>query len=104
MRVDSRVVIDTNVLVSALFVVDSPPALCVRHVMRPGTLLVSEHVFQEYEEVLMRARFDRYSSRDLREALLEGIAVRAELVEVKVRQPKPETQDARSTAGQFGES
>ena len=59
----SRVVIDTNILVSALLTPQGPAARVLRMSMEQDKqLCVSAEVFAEYEEVLNRARFNFRSS------------------------------------------
>jgi uncharacterized protein len=82
MRADARAVVDTNVLISAILLRDSVPALVVRHLLRQGTVIFSEATFAEFEQRLWRPKFDRYVSIDLRRALLRDWASIAEWVEV----------------------
>ena len=55
-----RVVLDTNVLVSALLKPESVPATVLMLALSGGfQLCVSEAIFAEYEEVIRRPRFKR---------------------------------------------
>lgn len=85
MRTEARVVVDTNVLVSALLILDSVPSRCLKQIMRLEALVVSEELLAEYQDVLLRPKFDAYSARENRESLLEGIALKAEFTEVRER-------------------
>ena len=69
-----RVVLDTNILISALHSPQGPRArVFLRSILDPETqLLVSGDVFAEYEEVLRRPRFNRSDSEIL--AALSTIA------------------------------
>lgn len=67
---ESRVVIDTNVLVSFFLRRGSTPWRVVKDVLECGELLVSDETVAELEEVLRRSKFDRYVSRTLREEFL----------------------------------
>jgi len=55
-----RVVLDTNIIVSALLQPLGPPAQAFLLVLRDAVqMCVSSAVFAEYEEVLRRPRFSR---------------------------------------------
>jgi len=54
-----KVVIDTNVLISALLKEGSPPALIVSLMRKKQfTLCLSQEILDEYKEVLTRKRFE----------------------------------------------
>ena len=55
-----RVVVDTNVLVSAILFRSSQPLIVLRRVLQRETLLISQAIFEEWHEVLSRPKFDRY--------------------------------------------
>jgi putative PIN family toxin of toxin-antitoxin system len=59
-----RVVLDTNILISALLNQQGAPGqVFLRTILDPGTkLCVSGEIFAEYEEVLRRPRFSRVES------------------------------------------
>ncbi len=63
----TRVVLDTNILISALLSPQGPPAqVFLMTVLDPDTqLYVSGDIFAEYEEVLRRPRFSRSDSEIL---------------------------------------
>jgi len=52
-----RVVLDTNVLVSALLKTGSAPDIAVSKILATKSLLLSPDVLAEYEEVLNRSKF-----------------------------------------------
>jgi putative PIN family toxin of toxin-antitoxin system len=56
-----RVVLDTNILISALLNPQGPPAqVFLMTILEPDTqLCVSGEIFAEYEEVIRRRRFNR---------------------------------------------
>ncbi|MCL2831501.1 MAG: putative toxin-antitoxin system toxin component, PIN family [Betaproteobacteria bacterium] len=72
MRVD-RVVIDTNVLISAALVPASAPARCVDWVLANATVLFSPSTFKELQTRLWRPKFDRYLSLEQRQAILHDM-------------------------------
>ena len=63
----SRVVVDTNVLISRLLAPNSVPGQAVSHAVRQGRLLASDATLEELAEVLGRAKFDRYLTLDERQ-------------------------------------
>jgi putative PIN family toxin of toxin-antitoxin system len=65
-----RVVLDTNILISALLSPQGPPAqIFLMTILEPDTqLCVSGEIFAEYEEVIYRPRFNR-SDDDIKAAL-----------------------------------
>jgi putative PIN family toxin of toxin-antitoxin system len=65
-----RVVLDTNILISALLSPQGPPAqVFLMTILHPDTqLCVSGSVYAEYEEVIRRPRFGR-SAREIEETL-----------------------------------
>lgn len=66
MRVD-RVVLDTNVLISAaLWPAGAPRAVLDAVARRSGALVFSDETFNELEVRLLSAKFDRYASRAAR--------------------------------------
>jgi putative PIN family toxin of toxin-antitoxin system len=60
MRVEERIVVDTNALISRLLFPDGSPGKAVRHVIDNGRLLISEPLVSELADVLARPKFDRY--------------------------------------------
>jgi len=60
MKVRTRIVLDTNALVSRLLVPDSVPAQAVRKAVEEGEILMSESTLYELAEVLGREKFDAY--------------------------------------------
>jgi uncharacterized protein len=80
-----RVVVDTNVLISAVLFRSSQPAIALRTVIQHETLLISQAIFEEWNEVLMRPKFDRYLAEALRIEFLETIL--DDTVWVEIQEP-----------------
>ena len=78
----SRVVADTNVLVSQLILPESLPSRAVRKAELEGLLLVSEATLFELADVLSRRKFDRYISREDRKGFLLRLGSIAEFVPI----------------------
>lgn len=82
MRVD-RVVIDTNVLISAALNPKGTPRAVVEYVASTnGTLLFSKETFDEVRTRLLGPKFDRYVSRGGRVVYLAGLAAVSEWVSI----------------------
>ena len=79
MQNKSRYVFDTNVIVSALLFAQSTSGRSLKIALNQGTLLLSEAVAEELEEVLRRDRFDRYVKRETREEFLQSLIQSANL-------------------------
>ena len=77
-----RVVIDTNVLISAALVDGSVPARARNHALRHGQLIATEQTFAELVGRLMAPKFDRYVSRATRELFLKRLQPIIEIVPV----------------------
>jgi putative PIN family toxin of toxin-antitoxin system len=81
MKID-RVVIDTNVLISAAILEDSVPARARNHVLHHGRLVATEDTLQEFVARLLSPKFDAYVSRAAREILLQRLHPILEIVPV----------------------
>ena len=77
-----RVVLDTNVAVSAALLPRSTPRRAFDLVLEYSTFLMSVATLAELNEVLRRPRFDRYLSEEERLAFLAAVVRESELVEV----------------------
>lgn len=66
----ARVVVDTNVLLSAALSPKGVPAQVVDWILREGALLFSNESFAELETRIWKAKFDRYLSIERRKQLL----------------------------------
>ena len=62
MRIDRKLVLDTNLWISRLLVPSGIAARAVDHALAWGMPLVSEETLLELSEVLARPRFDKYVS------------------------------------------
>ncbi len=77
-----RFVLDTNVLVSAALFEQSLPHKAFEKANRVGKILISVATLQELENVLQRAKFDKYISLDKRKMFVAYIAQNAELIPI----------------------
>ena len=77
-----RVVMDTNVLISGLFSTTSTPAPAVEKAITKAQLVASTETLRELIETVLQPKFDRYVSRERREALLQRVASLVEIIEV----------------------
>lgn len=77
-----RVVIGTNVLISAALFDHSIPARVRDHAVRYGQLIATEPTFGELVGRLLAPKFDRYVSRATRELLLQRLQPIIEIVPV----------------------
>jgi uncharacterized protein len=60
-------VVDTNTLISALLFPNSMPYQALNSATEKGILLFSEATLDELIDVISRAKFDKYISRELRQ-------------------------------------
>ena len=74
-----RIVIDTGVLVSAAIRPESIPALALEKALLHFEICASEETLTELSTVLLRRKFDRYSSLKLRKAFVTGFRQRVVL-------------------------
>jgi hypothetical protein len=82
MSPDLRVVLDTNVLVSAVLRPGSVPRQAYNLSVADGRLLMSEAVLQEIEEVLQRPKLQKYVTLEERAEFLAALIRDAEAVRV----------------------
>ncbi len=68
-----RVVLDTNVLISAALLDESVPARARNHVIRSAQLIGTEATVRELVVRLLSPKFDAYVSRFVRETLLRRL-------------------------------
>lgn len=76
-----RVVVDTNVFISAILITGSVPARALDKAL-DGQLLVSAATLTELATKLLLPKFDRYVAREKRMALLDRLAPVVEVVEI----------------------
>jgi uncharacterized protein len=77
-----RVVIDTNVLISSLFLATSTPAQAVDKAVTKAQLVATTETLRELIAQMLSPKFDRYVRRERREALLARVASVVEIIEV----------------------
>jgi putative PIN family toxin of toxin-antitoxin system len=95
---------DTNVLISRSLTRSSPAAVAVHLALDRYQMLISDETFQELESVLLRAKFDRYSTIAERLgflALVKATARRIEFISpvLACRDPKDDKFLARALSG-----
>ncbi|NVO07487.1 MAG: putative toxin-antitoxin system toxin component, PIN family [Rhodoferax sp.] len=77
-----KLVIDTNVLISAALSSQGAPAAVVRMALAQHRLVFSQATFDELRTRLYRPKFDRYISLENRERLLHDFNASADWVEI----------------------
>jgi putative PIN family toxin of toxin-antitoxin system len=82
MRNRSRIVIDTDTLISRLLLPESLPGQAICKAVDIGHVLISEATMLELIQVLGRPQFDRYSSIENRRDFLRALGRIAEFVSV----------------------
>jgi len=82
MKVRTRIVLDTNALVSRLLVPDSVPAQAVKKAVEEGEILMSESTLYELAEVLGREKFDAYVTIQDRQEFLRILGQIVEMVSI----------------------
>ena len=78
----TRVVLDTNVLLSAALSPDGAPAVLVDRLLLHGRLVFSKATFAELESRIWKPKFDRYLPIERRQRLLRDFDASALWVEV----------------------
>lgn len=78
----TRVVFDTNVIISALLFSGSAPARAFTRTLNRGTILVSNELVGELTGVLQRDKFDRYVTLEERETFLDSLILESALIEI----------------------
>jgi putative PIN family toxin of toxin-antitoxin system len=81
-RHGQRVVLDSNVWISAALNREGTPALVVRRVLQRGIPVFSAATFTELETRLWRPKFDRYLSMELRRRILHDASAAAFWVDI----------------------
>jgi gluconokinase len=82
MMTRDRVVLDTNIIISGFLIPNSKSFRIVRQILSRSHIIMTVETIEELREVLFRAKFDRYFSRDERTALLDQILGSVEVVTV----------------------
>jgi putative PIN family toxin of toxin-antitoxin system len=76
------VVFDTSTLVSAALRVGSLPHQAMAHALSSGELCASASTLVELDEVLMRSKFDRYQTPDVRRAFVDFVRAHSAVFDV----------------------
>jgi putative PIN family toxin of toxin-antitoxin system len=79
----NRYVLDSNVLISAVFSPQSSAFSAYQKALDTGILLASQAVLAEYMAVFSRSKFDRYVSRERRQIFLDALMEGVERIEVR---------------------
>jgi uncharacterized protein len=79
---EQRLVIDANVIVSAVLSAQGKSRQAFDLAIAAMVVLMSDEVFTEISEVLLRPKFDRYSNHTKREAFLDELLAIVEFVEI----------------------
>jgi len=82
MKSNGRFVIDSNVIVRAVLIGNSRSAEAFQKARLHGEILLSLTVAEELNDVLSRAKFDRYITREDRERFLAALIHAAKFIEV----------------------
>ena len=82
MKNKARVVIDTNVAVSAMLLPRSVSRQAFDFVVSHAQLLMSEETLSELDEVLCRPKFNKYVSEKLRLEFFAALARKVEFIQV----------------------
>ncbi|MCX5961586.1 MAG: putative toxin-antitoxin system toxin component, PIN family [Cyanobacteria bacterium] len=77
-----RLVLDTNILISALLSKRSTPFYVVSYAFKHHILLVSQETLGEFEKVVFRKKFDKYLSNEERYIFIAKFMVAAEMIEI----------------------
>ena len=80
-----RIVLDTNILISAALLVNSKPYFAFEKAIKEGQILGSEEILDELEEVLSRNKFDKYITLDQRKLFYTLIVHYIKIIEITER-------------------
>ena len=80
-----RVILDTNVLISAVLIKNSVSDIALRKAQNSCTILCSNSIFNEYTEKLLLPRFNKYASLIKRTNMLNDIEKEALFIESVVK-------------------
>jgi len=75
-----RVILDTNIIISASLSEQSIPAQVLDYTIENTVLLISEATRQELSEKLLQSKFDRYVTQTARQLFLEKFETFCETV------------------------
>jgi len=80
-----RVILDTNVLISAVLIKNSVSDIALRKAQNSCTILCSSSIFDEYTEKLLLPKFNKYASLVKRANMLNDIEMEALFIEPELR-------------------
>jgi len=80
-----RVILDTNLLISAVLIKNSPPDKALRKAQNSCTILCSKSIFTEYAEKLLLPKFDKYASLSKRMNMLTDVENEALFIEPDIK-------------------
>ncbi len=80
-----RIILDTNVIISAALSKYSVPAQVLDYTLGNLTLLFSQETYQELAEKLLHPKFDRYVTSEIRQLFLEKLIRFSERVTVSTQ-------------------
>jgi uncharacterized protein len=80
-----RVILDTNLLISAVLVKNSPPDKALRKAQNRCTILCSKSIFSEYTEKLFLPKFDKYVSLSKRMNMLTDVEKETLFIEPDIK-------------------
>lgn len=75
----ARIVVDTNILVSAGLWPTSTPADALRKVLQTGILVTNRSMMLEMAQVFQRSKFDRYATIQMRRDFLNLVLDKADI-------------------------
>ena len=80
---NKRFVLDTNILISALLIKNSPPFKVIKIVETIGFTLYSEETLQEINQVLTRKKFDKYLTSEEKQEFIVKFVEKSELIKIQ---------------------
>ena len=78
----SRIVLDSNVILSAALFRQSTPRQALDKASVSGQILISNQILGELQDVFSRPKFDKYSSKQVRNEFLNDFLTVVENVEI----------------------
>ncbi len=80
LKPNKRIVIDTNVIISAMILKESKPRKVLDWVIKNGRLLMSSELFSEIEDVADRERITKYLSLDEKKEFVDYLSINSEFI------------------------
>jgi putative PIN family toxin of toxin-antitoxin system len=77
-----RIVLDSNVILSAALFKQSTPRQAFEKASITGQILMSNQILAELEDIFNRPKFDKYSSKQLRNEFLNDFLIIVENVQI----------------------